>query len=153
MRPRFTSHLLTVLDWVFRLVVAAFFLLAAVPKLLEPMTFAKAIANYRLTMPLIGQGYIYPVAAFMPALESVGALGLIFNRSRRAASIVVGGLLLLFTVLVLQAMLRGLNIDCGCYGAGPVGQALAQKVGLDKILENVVMLGMCAFVWWKAKKE
>jgi hypothetical protein len=103
-------------------------------------------------LPLIGQGYVYPAAMFMPALEAVGALALLFNRWRRAGSLVCGALLILFIVLIGQAVIRGLNIDCGCFGTGAVSRTLGQKVGLEKIVENTLWLTMCVFVWARARK-
>jgi uncharacterized membrane protein YphA (DoxX/SURF4 family) len=145
-------RLFLVLEWICRLVVAGTFLLAAVPKLLDPLSFAKAIVNYRVILPLIGQGYAYPAAIFMPALEAVGALALLFNRWLRAGSLVCGALLVLFIVLIAQAVIRGLNIDCGCFGTGTVSRALGAKVGLEKILENTLWLAACGLVWKRAKK-
>jgi len=153
MNPDLKRRLLLVLEWTCRLLVAGTFLLAAVPKLLDPVSFAKAIVNYRVILPLIGQGYVYPAASFMPALEAVGALALLFNRWRRAGSLVCGALLMLFIVLIGQAVIRGLNIDCGCFGSGAVSRTLGQKVGLEKILENTLWLAACVFVWARARKS
>ena len=152
MNPDLKRRLFLVLEWICRLLVVGTFLLAAVPKLLDPVSFAKAIVNYRVILPLIGQSYVYPAASFMPALEAIGALALLFNRWRRAGSAVCGTLLVVFVVLIAQAVIRGLNIDCGCFGSGAVSRALGQKVGLEKILENILSLAMCAFVWWRGKK-
>ena len=146
------SRLLRVLEWTCSLIVAGTFLLAAVPKLFDPLSFAKAITNYRLILPVIGQAYVYPAAMFMPALEAVAALALLIPRWRRVGSLVCGALLILFIVLIAQAVIRGLNIDCGCFGTGAVSRALGQKAGLEKILENTLWLAMCAFVWWRKKK-
>ncbi|RPH96228.1 DoxX family protein [candidate division KSB1 bacterium] len=152
MSPKPKKWLFEALEWVCRIVVAAVFIFAAVPKILDPTAFAKAVVNYRLVLPLIGQGYVYPVAMFLPPLELVAAVALLFNRWRRAGSLVCGAMLLLFIVLIAQAMVRGFNIDCGCFGSGAAGQALAQKVGIKRIFEDVVWLLMCAFVWVRSKK-
>lgn len=39
-----------------------------------------------------------------------------------------------FTLGVFIALLKGLNIDCGCFGEG------SEKVGLKKIGENVLIM-------------
>ena len=71
--------------------VAVVFLAAAVPKILDPLTFAKAITNYRLSLPWIGLNYVNSVALFMPALEAVVAIALFWNRSKKAAGMLAGG--------------------------------------------------------------
>jgi len=138
------------MEWLCRLAIAAVYLLAAIPKLLNPLDFAKAIANYRLSLPIIGQDYIYAVAIFLPALEAVVALALFSNKWKRTASLVAGLLLLMFIVLIGQAVARGLNIDCGCFGNGALSKALASKVGLGKILEDALWFLMCVFIYWRS---
>jgi hypothetical protein len=121
--------------------------------LLDHQEFAKAMVNYRVVFPLIGQNYVYAMAMFLPALEGVAGIAILFKRWKKSAAIVCGAMLLLFIVLISQAVLRGFNIDCGCFGSGKVGSALAQKVGVSKILEDVAWLGMCVFVWWRGTKD
>jgi putative oxidoreductase len=150
MNPALRRNLAQTLDWAARLIVAAYFILAAVPKLFGPLAFAKDITNYRLVLPWIGQDYVYAVAIVMPALELVAAIALLLPRWKRAGSAMCGGLLVLFIVLIAQAMIRGLNIDCGCFGAGAVSKLLAQKAGLPKILENTAQLAGCVYVYLRA---
>jgi len=151
MEKNIKDRLFLVLEWAFRIGLAAVFLVAAVPKLMDPAVFAKDITNYRVTFPLIGQNYIYPVAMFMPALELLGALALLAPRWKRAGSMMIGGLLVVFTILIGQAVARGLNIDCGCFGRAGGSLALAQKVGYGKLIENVVWIAMAAFVFWRSR--
>jgi uncharacterized membrane protein YphA (DoxX/SURF4 family) len=147
-----SKHLFSVLlEWACRIAIAAVFLLAAIPKLLDPLDFAKAIANYRIILPVIGQDYVYPVALFLPALEAVAAVGLLFGKWKRLASLVAGVMLVMFILLIGQAVVRGLNIDCGCFGNGALSKALASKVGIGKILEDVLWLVMCAFIFWRSQ--
>jgi len=142
--------LLQAAEWICRIVVAAVFLLAAIPKILDPLDFAKAISNYRVSFPVIGQDYIFAVAIFLPALEAVVAIGLLAGKWKRASSLIAGVLLLMFMVLIGQAVIRGLNIDCGCFGNGVLAKTLASKVGVSKIIEDAVWLLMCAFIFWRS---
>lgn len=143
----------TRLEWVCRLAVAGVFLYAAYPKIIDPIEFAKAITNYRLAFPVIGQDYVYAVAIFMPSLEAVVAIGILIERYKRASSLIAMLLMALFTVLILQAVLRGLNIDCGCFGSSPVAQAKAHMVGWRRIAEDVGWLAASAFVYFRARPK
>jgi uncharacterized membrane protein YphA (DoxX/SURF4 family) len=149
MKLQIPPQVLAALDFIFRIVIAVVFLLAAVPKILDPLEFAKAIANYKVYMPVVGYDYIYLVAIVLPSLELVAAVALFLPRWKRAGSLICGAMLLMFIVLIGQAVLRGLNIDCGCFGSGKVAHALAQKVGVEKILEDVAWLLMCVFIYWR----
>ena len=148
-RPR---PLLTAVEWLCRLIVAVVFLYSAIPKLLDPLSFAKAIENYRVAFPLIGKGYVNLVAGFIPALELATGLGLLWNRTKRGAALISALLLIVFTILIGQAVLRGLNIDCGCFGSGVTSKLMARTVGLKAILEDVVWLAMTVFVYFRAKR-
>jgi uncharacterized membrane protein YphA (DoxX/SURF4 family) len=141
------------LEWLCRLVLAAVFLFAAWPKLLDPAAFAKAIDNYRVTFPLIGKGYENLVAGFLPALEFVTAFGLLWNRTKRAATLLVMIMLVMFIILISQAVLRGLNIDCGCFGSGATSKLMARHVGLTAILEDVVWLALAVFVYIRTPRR
>ena len=57
------------LVWVSRLVVAGVFVAAAVPKLMDPVTFAEDVANYD-SFPEFSR---HIIAAFIPVLELVAA--------------------------------------------------------------------------------
>jgi len=137
-------------DWAFRLLLAGLFLYAAWPKLLDPADFAKSITNYKVSLPGIGQNYAYLAAMFLPALEAVAAVCLFVPKLRRGAALTVMLLMAFFTVMILQAVLRGLNIDCGCFGNSEVSAALATKVGWTKILENLGWLAMAIYVYLRA---
>ncbi|MBU1636401.1 DoxX family membrane protein [bacterium] len=145
------SQIWTRLEWVCRLALAGLFLYAAYPKIIDPAEFAKAITNYRVSFPVIGQNYVYAVAMFMPSLEVVVAIGLLIERYKRASSFVAMALMALFTVLILQAVLRGLNIDCGCFGSSPVAQAKAHMVGWRRIAEDVGWLAAAVFVYFRSQ--
>jgi hypothetical protein len=62
-------------------------------------------------------------------------------------------MLLMFIVLIGQAVVRGLNIDCGCFGTGAVANALASKVGVQKIFEDVAWLLMCVYIYWHSLRS
>ncbi|MBK8127578.1 MAG: DoxX family membrane protein [bacterium] len=138
------------LDWAFRLALAGLFLYAAWPKLLGPEEFAKSITNYRVSLPGIGQNYVYLAAMLLPPLEMVAAVCLFVPKLRRGAALMIMLLLAFFTVMIIQAVLRGLNIDCGCFGSSPAAAALATKVGWTKVLENTGWLVMSIFVYLRA---
>jgi len=95
--------------------LALLFGYAAIGKLRDPNAFAREIANYQL-LPQ----YAQHAAATLPATELVLALALwVPNRSwRRAAALALAVVLFVFVVAVTSVVVRGVNVDCGCFGAG-----------------------------------
>ena len=99
--------------WVLRVLLAAVFAYAAVPKLLDPGEFALAIQNYKV-LPDELAGY---AALFVPVLELVIALGLLLPSYQRGAACLATLLLVVFSAAMAQARVRGIDLSCGCFGA------------------------------------
>ena len=100
---------------VLRLGFGGMLVLSGLLKLRDPSGFAVEIANFQLVPALAPY-----LAASLPATEIVLGLGLVFLPAswRPAAIAGVVLLLLVFTVAVGSAYLRGINIACGCFGGG-----------------------------------
>jgi len=80
------------------------------------------------------------IATILPSLELLCGLGLILGLYPRASALLITCMLAGFTILIISALLRGLDISCGCFTQDPN----LNKIGYVKILENVgmIMLGM-----------
>ena len=105
----------TALSGILRLGLGGLLAVAGLLKLRDPSGFAVEIGNYQLFPTLAPY-----LAAALPATEIVVGLGLVLLPAgwRRAAALAAGVLLLSFVVAVSSAYLRGINIACGCFGAG-----------------------------------
>ena len=115
---------------VFRIVLGGLFIYAGVVKALEPLDFAQNIRNYRL----VGQALSFAAALVLPWLEILAGAFLIAGIWKRGAALVISGLLVFFIVLTAVTMVRGLDVECGCFG--PV----ERKAGWSVILEDLAML-------------
>lgn len=106
--------------WVIRCLTAALGLLFLVPgllKLADPAEFARAIARYHLV-----DGPLVAVAAYwIPWMEILGAAGLWLARWRRSGAWFLLGLVVVFELALGSAFIRGLDIDCGCWGTNASG--------------------------------
>lgn len=127
----------TALALALRYGVAGVLLFAALPKILEPGPFAESIANYQLI-----SGKLAGLAAVLvPMMEFVLALGLITGVALRGAALGSLGLLFVFTVAIAQALIRDINIDCGCFGS-----AAESEVGWQSLVRNALLMGACMLV-------
>ena len=119
--------------------VGLFFLLAAVLKLIDMDEFGRAISRYQLV-----HGPLLWVAAFwVPWLEIAGVAGLWIRQWRQAGAILLLALLVVFEFILLSALIRGLDIDCGCLGTksgSSVSFALMRNLILMVALIAVVKL-------------
>jgi putative oxidoreductase len=128
----FRKHLLSVL----RIALGAVFLYAGAIKISDPQAFAGNIAAYKL-LPYFAD---YLTAAILPWLEVFSGLLLIVGLRVRAAAAMAIILNVVFMAALAAAMVRGLDIDCGCFKQGgsktPAWLALAR----DAVLLSVALI-------------
>lgn len=104
-------------DWAWmalRIGLGAVFVAASAYKIASPADFAHQINNYRILPPWA----INPAAIVIPWLQLICGLALIANRMTRGASVLIVLMMAAFQVAVASALIRGLNVSCGCFRAG-----------------------------------
>lgn len=119
---------------VIRLGLAAVFVYAGLAKAPWPQRFAVDIESYRL----IPRGAAALLAAYLPYLEIIAGLGLLVNRLAAGATLVLSALTAAFIVALVSAWMRGLEIRCGCFGAGEAPTAALYPWW---ILRDLLLLG------------
>lgn len=111
-----------------RWVLAGVFLAAAVPKILDPVGFAMDISNYAFVPKVL----VNLVALTLPWVEALTALCLLAGALREGAVLLVNLMMVAFLIALAQAGIRGLDINCGCFGhsgaAEPVLKALVRDL-------------------------
>ena len=95
-----------------RWAVAGIFLAAAVPKILNPSGFAADISHYAM----LPDGLVNPLAVILPWIEAVMGWALLSGFSAEGGIVLANLMLLVFLGAMGQAWVRGLDINCGCFG-------------------------------------
>ena len=126
---------------VMRILLGLIFPYASYDKIMDPGKFARSIANYHI----VPFGLENSIAIILPWLELFIGVGLIAGIMVDGAAGITGSLLVIFILLILQAILRGFNIECGC------GLKEGEMVGWTKILENIVFLFASWMVYSRQK--
>jgi uncharacterized membrane protein YphA (DoxX/SURF4 family) len=129
------------LSLLLRLAVGGVLIWAAVVKLRQPSSFAQDIANYRLVPP----SWVPLFAASLPGIELVLGSALAMGLWTRAAALATTTLLLVFTAAIGSALVRNINIDCGCFGAS------GQPATWWTFLRDVALVGAAGFVAWRER--
>ena len=114
-----------------RIYLALVFILSGLDKINDLNSFAQSIENYKL-LPI---SMVNILAIIIPWIEVVAGGLLLVGIYIRENSIIIFTLLLVFTISIASAVLRNLDIDCGCQGTFD-----GQKVGMLKIIENVALI-------------
>ncbi len=114
-----------------RFILGFVFVYAGAEKISDPSGFADSINNYKI-FPLFT---INTCAILIPWIEVVSGLMLIFGIALKENALIINIFLIGFVVLITTSLLRGLNIDCGCFGTE--GE---ETIGIQKIVEDVLLL-------------
>ncbi len=99
--------------WLPRLLLAFLFILAGTLKVIRPDVFLDNILNYRL----VSHSFAWLAAFYLPVLEITAGLALLVNKTCRSAAWILMLCMVVFVIALLLAWGRGLNIECGCFGA------------------------------------
>jgi len=95
-----------------RIALGALFAYAAATKLPDMAAFAEDVANYRILPPRA----VPALGSALVGVELVAGLALAFGVAARGAALVATGLLATFIGALSQALLRGIDLRCGCFG-------------------------------------
>jgi putative oxidoreductase len=126
------------LSLVSRLVLGGVFLYARASKVFDPGGFAASMRSYGLGLP---EWFVTLSAYALPPFEVLLGLYLLMGLFTRASAWTTNGMMILFIVALAQGALRGLEIDCGCFGSASGAEASSLWVDLVRDL-GLLALGL-----------
>lgn len=111
------------------LIFGTVFVLAGLAKLRDPQLFAMQLRGFRI----LPDPYPAWVALGLPWIELLGGLSVIAGPLRRGALLLLNACLLVFLAAMVSAVVRGLDIECGCFGSA-VKTGLGAELAIDLAL-------------------
>ena len=129
-----------------RIVLGAIFVYASFDKMANPDAFLKIIHNYRL-LPVQLEN---PIAIFMPWMELITGLMLIVGKWEKASLLLYSIIMVIFVIALSQALMRGLDISCGCFS---VNTSTTSEVWLRIILDIITLFfSVNLYRYWRENK-
>jgi hypothetical protein len=116
--------------FLFRMILGLVFLFSGYFKLIDPVLFAESVYNYQV----LGMGFSGWVAVFVPMFEVIVGISLIIGFWLFESLLITAALYILFDGMILQAMIRGLDISCGCFSPSESG-----PIDVFKIMQNMLL--------------
>jgi len=105
------------------------FIYASRDKIASPAYFAGTIQNYQL----LPDSLINLVAIILPWLELICGILLLAGIWHRSAALIISCLMTIFMIAILSVIIRGLDIECGCFGSNT-------SANWTRIVEDVFFL-------------
>jgi uncharacterized membrane protein YphA (DoxX/SURF4 family) len=131
-----------------RLLVGGVLLVAGALKVIDPQSSVAAVRAYELVPAWLER----PIGWGLPFLELGLGLLLVAGMFTRTTALVAGLLFVVFLVAVVSAAVRGLHIDCGCFGGG--GQvAPGQTAYASEIVRDLGLLALCGWLVWQPRSR
>jgi putative oxidoreductase len=113
------------------LALATVFIYAGIDKIRDPLQFADSIYAFAI----LPAAFINLLAMGLPVFEIACGLLLFAPSTRRVGTLAVALTSMVFFLALLSALLRGLTLDCGCFGSGtPSRPRMGLELGLDAVL-------------------
>jgi len=97
-----------------RALVGALFVYAGSTKIADPRAFADAIHAFHVLQVAL----IDPLAVSLPIFEVLVGLSIVLGWRLRENALSAALMTAVFLAVLIQANLRGLDTDCGCFGPG-----------------------------------
>jgi uncharacterized membrane protein YphA (DoxX/SURF4 family) len=117
-----------------RLIIAVIFLYAGYEKVREPwLQFAISVESFKLAP----ENWLEPIARILPWCEIALGIALLTGIFARWFSLIATGLLAFFLFIGIRASVKGLVVDCGCFGAGHSG-----AIDAEWFAEHIAMLAL-----------
>jgi putative oxidoreductase len=107
----------------------------------SPVEFASGIDNFKLVPWPVSVA----LAFYLPWLEIFCALGLMFRLLYRGALTLLIILIVVFTLAITAAKVRGLDITCGCFGHASQHWSFPSHLAT-----NLAILAGLGVLWFKA---
>ena len=117
----------------------AVFVYAGGLKVRDPLQFANDLSNYRIIPWPVG----VRLAFYLPWLEILCGLALIFHRLFAGALTITGTLMFTFIGATIWAKIQGIDVACGCFGTASSNLTLTWHLVL-----NSSILAVLIFLWF-----
>ena len=120
----------------------AVFLYAGFLKMRDPLQFANDVSNYHIVPWPVG----VRLAFYLPWLEILCGLALIFQRAFAGALAITGALIFIFIGATIWAKIQGINVACGCFGSASSNLTLTWHLVI-----NSSILAVLIVLWFTRK--
>ena len=127
----------------FRILLGLIFLFAGIAKISDPVRFIFTLRQFNL----FSEAVIPFMALYLPWLEFILGLFLILGLLYRASAFLLACLNTMFAIAILTVVVRGMEIDCGCFGMFADILKIPDSADIKAIIRNVIFIGISVYIF------
>lgn len=120
-------------QFICQIILGGTFIFASIDKIIHPLEFSRIILNYKL----LPQNFIIVAGIIISWTELIFGIFLVLGIFIRKSAFVLSSLLLIFIFAISINLIRGLDINCGCFSTNPNE---AGSSGILLILRDIIFL-------------
>jgi uncharacterized membrane protein YphA (DoxX/SURF4 family) len=128
--------------------LAGIFLAAGLLKVVDPQSSVQAVRGYEL----LPESLVTIVGWAVPFVEIALGLLLAAGLFTRLVGVLCAALLLVFIAAVISAAVRGLTIDCGCFGGGGM-VGIGETTYGPEVIRDIGFLLLALWLVWKPRSR
>jgi uncharacterized membrane protein YphA (DoxX/SURF4 family) len=132
----------TVPVWALAAVFGGVFIWSGVVKVQDPALFLVSVRSFHL----VPDPFAAWLALGLPWLEIFAGLAVLTGWLRRGGLLLLNASLVVFAIALVSAQVRGLDIDCGCFGTGHGATSVR-----DALLRDAVLLLAGGWLWFATR--
>lgn len=122
----------------FRCILGSVFTIAGITKIADPIGFFSTLMAFRLFHDL----YLPLLTIILPWLELILGLMLLMGLMVRASALLLIILNILFSFFILSVVIRGMEIDCGCFGMLSNLLHIPDQADLKAVIRDLIFAAM-----------
>ncbi len=127
----------------FRILLGLIFLFAGIAKISDPVRFIFTLRQFNL----FSEAVIPFMALYLPWLEFILGLFLILGLLYRASAFLLACLNTMFAIVILTVIVRGMEIDCGCFGMFADVLKIPDSADIKAVIRNVIFIGISVYIF------
>jgi uncharacterized membrane protein YphA (DoxX/SURF4 family) len=125
-------------ELIFRVALGGIFLISGLAKISDQVRFLLTLRAFKFFFdPLLPLG-----AIVLPWLEFLLGFFLLVGLMTRTSALMISALNLVFTAGLLSVVVRGMEVDCGCFGLLADWIGLPDQADMKSVVRNLIFAAM-----------
>lgn len=131
------------ISFIFRIIIGGIFLVSGLAKISDPIRLLFTLRDFKLFPEII----VPFTAIYLPWLEFILGLLIIVGLLYRTSSLMLAFLNFAFMLAILSVIIRGIEVDCGCFGLLADMLKIPDMADMKAVIRNMLFIGINIYIF------